>query len=49
MEIQGKDPFEYSPLIDVIQVEPHYQRNAKYILQLKEELCRTRATIEEQT
>jgi hypothetical protein len=49
MEIQGQDPFEYSPLTDVIQVEPHYQGNVKYILQLEEELCRIRATIEEQT
>jgi hypothetical protein len=33
----------------VIGAKPHTRNNAEYILQLKEELDKARATIEEQT
>jgi hypothetical protein len=35
--------------MEVIQEEPHSNNNAKYILELEEELGRARATTKEQT
>jgi hypothetical protein len=48
MEYQQKDPFAFLPPTELIHEEPHFQNNAKYILRLKKELDRAKATIEEQ-
>ena len=48
MEVQGQDPLEFLPHIEALEEEPHPNDNVKHILELQEELRRTRATIEEQ-
>jgi hypothetical protein len=48
VEVQGQDPLEFLPHVEAIEEEPHPNDNAEYILELQEELYRTRARIEEQ-
>jgi hypothetical protein len=48
VEVQGQEPLEFLPHIEANEEEPHPNDNAKHILELQEELRRTRARIEEQ-
>ena len=48
VEVQGQDSLEFLLHIGAIEEEPHSNDNVEYILELQEELRRTRARIEEQ-
>jgi hypothetical protein len=47
VEVQGQEPLEFLPHREANEEEPHPNDNAKYIVELQEELRRAQARIEE--